>query len=106
MADYAIIKTGGKQYRAEAGSVLTVEKLPAAVGAQVAFDEVLFVRQGEAVNIGMPLVSAARVMGTVLEQDRDKKILIHKHKKRKSYRRTMGHRQWITRVRVDEILAQ
>lgn len=104
MADYAIIKTGGKQYRAEAGSVLTIEKLPEPVGAQVEFSEVLFLRQGDAVNIGMPMVAAARVVGTIVEQDRDKKILIHKHKKRKSYRRTMGHRQWITRVRVDEIV--
>lgn len=105
MGNYAIIKTGGKQYRAEAGAVLTIEKLAAPVGAQVEFNEVLFLREGDAVNVGLPNIDGALVRGTIVEQDRDKKILIHKHKKRKKYRKTQGHRQWITRVRVDEISA-
>ena len=105
MANYAIIKTGGKQYRAEPGAVLTIEKLAEPVGAQVEFAEVLFVRDGDDVNVGLPQVDGAMVRATIVEQDRDKKILIHKHKKRKKYRKTQGHRQWITRVRVDEIVA-
>jgi large subunit ribosomal protein L21 len=105
MANYAIIKTGGKQYRADPGAVLTVEKLPAPVGAVVEFDQVLFVRNGDDISVGAPKVEGATVRGTIVEQDRDKKILIHKHKKRKKYRKTQGHRQWITRVRVDEIVA-
>ncbi len=105
MANYAIIKTGGKQYRADPGAVLTIEKLPEAVGAQVEFDQVLFVRNGDDISVGAPKVEGAAVRCTVLEQGRDKKILIHKHKKRKKYRKTQGHRQWITRVRVDEIVA-
>jgi len=105
MANYAIIKTGGKQYRADPGVVLTVEKLNAPVGAAVEFDQVLFVRNGDDVSVGAPWLEGAAVRGTIVEQGRDQKILIHKHKKRKKYRKTQGHRQWITRVRVDEIVA-
>ena len=104
MADYAIIRTGGKQYRADPGAVLTIEKIAADKGAKVEFDQVLLVR-GEDVSIGEPLVANAKVVATVLEQGRDKKLLVHKYKRRKGYRKTQGHRQWITRVRIDEIIA-
>ncbi len=105
MATYAIIKTGGKQYRAEAGTLLCVEKLEGERGAQVVFDDVLLVSNGTGVQIGEPNVSGARVLGTVVEQTRDNKVLIHHYRRRKNSRKTMGHRQWITRVKVDAIEA-
>ena len=104
MANYAIIRTGGKQYRAEAGAQLTIEKLAGVRGDSVTFDEVLLVRDGENVHIGTPVVANATVKATITEQTRDKKVLIHKHKRRKKYRKTQGHRQYITRVRIDEIV--
>jgi large subunit ribosomal protein L21 len=105
MANYAIIRTGGKQYRADPGAVLTVEKLNAEQGAQVSFEQVLFLRNDAGVQVGTPTVEGALVRATVVEQGRDNKILIHKHKRRKKHRKTIGHRQWISRVRIDEIVA-
>ena len=105
MANYAIIKTGGKQYRADPGALLTGEKINAEKGAQISFDQVLFVRNDAGVKVGVPTVEGAVVRATVVEQGRDNKILIHKHKRRKNHRKTMGHRQWISRVRIDEIVA-
>jgi large subunit ribosomal protein L21 len=104
MASYAIIKTGGKQYRAEPGVQLTLEKLPGERGEEISFDEVLFVGGDNAV-IGTPTVAGASVKGTIVEQTRDKKVLIHKHKRRKNHRKTIGHRQSITRVRIESIEA-
>lgn len=103
MADYAIIRTGGKQYRALPGSQLTIEKLEGERGSQVQFDQVLLASVDGNLSLGMPTVGKAVVVGTIVEQTRDKKVLIHKHKKRKKYRVTRGHRQYITRVLIDSI---
>ncbi len=100
---YAIIKTGGKQYRVEEGQTITVEKLAADKDQEVVFDEVLSVVDGDNVQIGQPLVSGAAVRGTVLEQGRDKKIRIFKFKAKANYRRRQGHRQPFTKVRIDAI---
>lgn len=103
MANYAIIKTGGKQYRAVPGSQLTIEKIEGDAGAQVTFDNILLARIDGNLSIGAPTVDGATVTGTVVQQTRDKKVLIHKHKRRKKYRVTRGHRQYITRVRIDSV---
>ena len=105
MANYAIIRTGGKQYRAEPGAQLTIEKIEGERGGSVSFEDVLFVRGEDTIQIGAPLLAGVLVKATIVEQTRDKKVLIHKHKKRKKYRKTQGHRQWITRVRIEEIVA-
>lgn len=103
MANYAIIKTGGKQYRAVPGQQLTIERIEGDRGSQVSFDQVLLARTDSGIQIGAPTVANASVLATVVQQTRDKKVLIHKHKKRKKYRVTRGHRQYITRVVVDSI---
>ncbi|MFZ4577607.1 MAG: 50S ribosomal protein L21 [Myxococcota bacterium] len=103
MATYAIIQTGGKQYRAEVGTQLTVEKLEGERGAEVVFDRVLLLSGDNGVQVGVPTVDGARVVGTVVEQTRDKKVLIHKYRRRKNSRKTMGHRQSITRVRISAV---
>jgi large subunit ribosomal protein L21 len=102
---YAIIRTGGKQYRVQAGDVVRVERLTAAVGASVTLDDVLLIGDEGSTRIGAPRVETASVVGTVVEQDRDAKIRIFKYKKRKHYRRTKGHRQSFTAVRIDRVQA-
>ncbi|HWW95424.1 MAG TPA: 50S ribosomal protein L21 [Vicinamibacteria bacterium] len=102
---YAIIRTGGKQYRVQAGDVVHVERLAAAVGASVTLDDVLLIGDEGSTRIGSPRVENATVQGTVVEQDRDAKIRIFKYKKRKHYRRTKGHRQSFTAVRIDRVQA-
>lgn len=101
---YAIIKTGGKQYRVEAGDTIYVERLSGATGDKVTFDEVLMVAAADSVQVGAPLLSA-KVQGTVLEQGRERKLRVFKYKKRKQYRRTRGHRQAFTALRIDSIQA-
>lgn len=103
MANYAIIRTGGKQYRATPGQQLTIEKTGGDCGTEIRFDQVLLTRVDGNLSIGGPTVADAVVVGTVVQQTRDKKVLIHKHKKRKKYRVTRGHRQYITRVLIDTI---
>jgi large subunit ribosomal protein L21 len=106
MATYAIIKTGGKQYRAEAGTQLTIEKLEGERGTEVVFDQVLMVAiEGGDVQVGIPTLAGVTVRGTIVEQTRDNKVLIHKYRRRKNSRKTMGHRQYITRVRISSIEA-
>jgi large subunit ribosomal protein L21 len=105
MASYAIIKTGGKQYRAEPGHQLTIEKLPEGTGSEVVFTDVLLVSTDAGVRVGTPVVAGATVRGTIVEQTRDHKILVHKYRRRKNSRKTIGHRQWITRVRITSIEA-
>jgi large subunit ribosomal protein L21 len=100
---YAVIRTGGKQYRVAQGDVIRIEKLPGDPGADVAFDEVLMTADEGTVRLGAPLVSGARVTATVMQQDRAKKIMIFKKKRRKNYRRRQGHRQAFTAVRVTQI---
>ena len=100
---YAIIKTGGKQYRVEKGDTIYVERLTAPVGDQVSIDQVLLIGGEGSPKVGSPLVTNAAVLGTVVEQGRDKKIRVFKYKKRKHYRRTKGHRQSYTALRIDAI---
>ncbi|RMG85571.1 MAG: 50S ribosomal protein L21 [Candidatus Dadabacteria bacterium] len=100
---YAVIRTGGKQYLVGQGDFLKVEKLPGDVGEQVVFEDVLLLNDGSELKIGKPVVEGARVRGTIVEQGRDKKIIVFKMKRRKGYRRKQGHRQYYTGVKVEAI---
>jgi large subunit ribosomal protein L21 len=100
---YAVFKTGGKQYRASQGDRLKIEKLPAAAGDTVEFNEVLLVGEGENVKVGSPLLTGATVTGKVVEQDRHDKVSIVKFRRRKHYRRSGGHRQAFTLVEITGI---
>jgi large subunit ribosomal protein L21 len=102
---YAVIKTGGKQYRVEQGDVLRIEKLEVGTGENVDFDEVLLVADGDKVNVGQPLIAGAKVTAEVLSQGRHDKIRIIKFRRRKHYRRQAGHRQWFTEVKITGIKA-
>jgi large subunit ribosomal protein L21 len=99
---YAVIRTGGKQYRVTEGDTLRIEKLPGDVGSSITFGEVLLVG-GDSAKIGKPLVSGASVTGTIVAQDRAKKIIVFKMRRRKNYRRKNGHRQWYTEVKITGI---
>jgi len=101
---YAVIKTGGKQYRVAPGESIEIETLTGEVGAAVEFDKVLAIMDGEAVKAG-PAVHGARVLGTIEAHGRGEKDLVFKFKRKKQYRRTIGHRQNFTRVAVSEIVA-
>ena len=101
---YAVIKTGGKQYRVESGAQVRVESIAADVGAAVSFDEVLLVGAGDAVKVGAPLVSGAKVKATVVSHGRGDKVKIFKMRRRKHYQKTQGHRQNYTEVRIDDIV--
>jgi large subunit ribosomal protein L21 len=100
---YAVIRTGGKQYRVSPGSTLTVEKLTGDPGQEVRFEEVLLRGEGADVSVGQPLVDGASVTGVIVRQDRGPRILVYKKKRRKNYRRRRGHRQWETTVRVTAV---
>ena len=100
---YAIVETGGKQYRAEQGDVLEVEKLDGAVGATITLDKVLMISGEAGTKIGTPTVSKATVTGEILAQDRHPKIIVFKKKRRKNYRRTNGHRQSFTKLKITGI---
>jgi large subunit ribosomal protein L21 len=100
---YAVIRSGGKQYRVESGKQVRVETLSADVGASVAFEQVLLVGAGAAVKVGAPLVAGAKVKGTVVAHGRGDKVKIFKLRRRKHYQKTQGHRQNYTDVRIDEI---
>ena len=102
---YAIIKTGGKQYRVSEGDVITIEKLDVAAEGTVSFDEVVTVVKDGDVKVGTPLVDGAKVPGTVLEHGKAKKILVFKYKAKSNYRRRQGHRQPFTKVRIEKIEA-
>jgi large subunit ribosomal protein L21 len=101
---YAVIQTGGKQYRVKSGEQLKVELLPAAVGATVSFDRVLMLGEGDGVRVGAPFVDGAAVKATVVAQGRGEKVRIFKMRRRKHYAKTQGHRQGFTEVRIDEIV--
>jgi large subunit ribosomal protein L21 len=101
---YAVIKSGGKQYRVASGEQLQVELLSAEVGADVAFDEVLLVGAGEEVKVGAPFVSGAKVTATVLAHGRGDKVRIFKMRRRKHYQKSQGHRQSYTEVRINDIV--
>ncbi len=100
---YAVILTGGKQYRVKEGDVLSVEKLDLAPGRKAQFDKVLLIEDGDAVLVGTPVLDNAMVLGLVLENFRDEKVIVFKKKRRKQYRRTRGHRQSLTKVRITRI---
>lgn len=102
---YAVVATGGKQYKVAEGDVLRVEKLAGDVGSAVAFDKVLIFSDGENVKIGQPDLDGITVHGQIVAQDKSKKILVFKFKRRKRYRRKQGHRQPFTAVRIDRIEA-
>jgi large subunit ribosomal protein L21 len=102
---YAVISTGGKQHKVAVGDRIRVEKLEAEVGAKITFDQVLALQTDGGLQVGRPVLKGARVVGRVLEQDKAKKVLIFKKKRRKQYRRTRGHRQPYTAVVVEEIQA-
>ena len=101
---YAVIKTGGKQYRVKPGDLLVVEKLPGDPGAAIAFDEVLMIGEGEAVTVGAPVVAGASVSATLIETRRGEKIKIFKKIRRQGYRRTRGHRQTESVLRVTAVV--
>jgi len=100
---YAVIRTGGKQYRVAEGQVLFIEKIDAEPGSTVEFDDVLMIG-GEETRIGRPRVEGAKVRATVLDQTRGPKIVVFKFKRRKNYKRKKGHRQYQTVVRIQDIV--
>ncbi len=102
---YAVIKTGGKQYRVAAGEKLKIEQIPADVNAEVILDQVLMVGEGDSVRIGQPVLEGASVKATVLEHARGPKIKIFKMRRRKHYQKHQGHRQNYTLLRIDSIVA-
>jgi large subunit ribosomal protein L21 len=101
---YAIIRTGGRQYRAEVGATIDVEKLPYEVGDSIDLAEVLLIADGDSASIGQPLVDGALVKATVVDQYRDRKVIVWKYRPKQRYRRLKGHRQSYTRLRIDEII--
>jgi large subunit ribosomal protein L21 len=100
---YAVVATGGKQYKVEEGDVLRIEKLAGDIGSPIAFDNILIFSDGENVKIGQPEVDGVTVHGQIVAQGKSKKILVFKYKRRKRYRRKQGHRQPFTAVRIDRI---
>ncbi len=101
---YAVIETGGKQYRVSEGDVVRVESLPSVVGDEVSISEVHLVADGENVQVGTPTVQGASVTGTVIEEGRGRKVIAFKKKRRKGYKRKIGHRQNYTALRIDKIV--
>jgi large subunit ribosomal protein L21 len=102
---FAIIKTGGKQYRVQEGDVLAVEKVPAGASQRIFFNQVLLIADDKETVIGMPVVEKAAVRARIMEDFKDAKVIVFKKKRRKQYRRTRGHRQELTRVRIERIIA-
>jgi large subunit ribosomal protein L21 len=100
---YAVVKTGGKQYRVSAGEKLKVEQIPADVGAQITLDQILMVGAGESVKVGAPLVAGATITATVVSHGRHDKVKIFKMRRRKHYQKHQGHRQNYTELRIDAI---
>jgi large subunit ribosomal protein L21 len=101
---YAVFKTGGKQYRAGTGQVVTIEKLEGEAGSKVTFDDVLAVGEGDGIKVGGD-IKGATVVGEILDQIKGPKLIAYKYKRRKGYHRTVGHRQKLTKVKVTEINA-
>lgn len=102
---YAVVRTGGKQYRVSEGDLIKIEKISGSVGEEVAFDDVLMIGGTDDVHIGTPQVSGAKVAGKIMAQDRDRKVVVFKFKRRKGYHKKQGHRQSITRVEITSIQA-
>jgi len=102
---YAVIKTGGKQYRVSEGDIIEIEKLDSDEGAAVDFEDILMVGEGEDVKIGTPFIDGCKVTGTITEQKRGKKIEIIKFRRRKHHQKRTGHRQYLTKVEITSISA-
>ena len=100
---YAIVASGGKQYKVHEGEILRVEKIPGEAGDFVSFDKVLMFSDGKTVNIGRPLLDNVMVKGHIVQQEKAKKIIVFKYKRRKRYRKKQGHRQQLTAVMIDNI---
>lgn len=100
---YAIIETGGKQQRVSEGDVITVERVPGNPGTAVEFDKVLAIGDGDGLTVGRPYVEKGKVIASIISQERDRKVTIFKKKRRKNYRRTRGHRQYLTRLKITEV---
>lgn len=103
---YAIVRTGGRQYRAEEGAIIDVERMPEEIGAEIELDEVLLVADDDETKIGQPLVEGVSVKATVMDQFKGKKIIVWKYIPKERYRRKKGHRQNYTRLRIDEIVTE
>ncbi|AEH44762.1 ribosomal protein L21 [Thermodesulfatator indicus DSM 15286] len=102
---YAVIKTGGKQYKVRPGDTIRVEKLPGEPGQEIELTDVLLVAKDDDLKIGQPLVEGAKVIATIVNQGRSKKIIVFKKKRRKNYKKKMGHRQYYTELQIKEISA-
>ncbi|MCX7628124.1 MAG: 50S ribosomal protein L21 [Methylophilaceae bacterium] len=103
---YAVIKTGGKQYRVAPGTKIKVEKLAGEIGSNLVLDQVLMVADGDKITIGAPVVQGASVEATVVSHGRSDKVMIFKMRRRKHYRKTQGHRQAYTEIRIEKIAAK
>jgi len=102
---YAVFQSGGKQYKVSAGEDVKLEKLAGEVGDSVVFDKVLLTSDGEDVRVGSPFLSDARITGKIARQDKSRKVMVFKYKRRKGYRKTRGHRQPYTLVRIENVEA-
>ena len=102
---YAVIQTGGKQYRVEPGQTLSVEKLPGELGDTIDFNDVLLVAGEDKVTVGRPMVNGAKVSAEIVEHGKDKKVTVFKFQRRKNYRRRYGHRQLFTSIKINEVVA-
>lgn len=100
---YAVVASGGKQYKVREGEILKIEKIPGEIGDPISFDNVLLFSDGDSLQIGQPQLESAEVSGHVVEQGKAPKIIVFKFKRRKGYRRKQGHRQRFTAVKIDRI---
>jgi len=100
---YAVIRTGGKQYKVQENQTLKVEKLDGTEGSQVEFDDILLFSDGETITMGSPKIENASVKAHILEQAKNRKTIVFKYKRRKGYRRMKGHRQNYTEIKIDSI---
>ena len=101
---YAVVATGGKQYKVSEGDILRVEKLAGEVGQSISLDRVLMIADGEEIKIGKPVVENAVVNASIVEQGKNKKVLVFKYKRRKRYRKMQGHRQLFTAIKIENIV--
>jgi len=101
---YAVIKTGGKQYRVASGEEVRVERLSGEVGDTIDFEKVLLTSDGDDIHVGKPFLENTKVVGRITRHDKNRKIVVFKYKRRKGYRRKQGHRQEFTQVRIEEII--
>ncbi|HLR21740.1 MAG TPA: 50S ribosomal protein L21 [Tissierellaceae bacterium] len=101
---YAVVETGGKQYRVQEGDVLFVEKLDVEEGSTVDFDKVLVLSNDDGLTVGKPLVEGAKVEGSVLEHGKNKKVIVFKYRAKKNYKRKQGHRQPYTKIKIEKIV--